>query len=737
MKRQPLGRIGRAGLLASATIAWITVSAPPAEVMTSAAAPSATFTLDEVRLTASGSALPPGAQFDATPSGSTDPSASATTRNPYRELTVETVPFGTEDGEDPELGVAAHGRAAAAAAALKAFRSSQHASFLGTFDASLFGREVSGSASLVSLQVDSEALTPVAIVEWVTEAGPRLWLVRTAEAIVGTAATTRGAAVALTPTLSDVTLSGDPSAPSTELSSIAKDSQGSVNAPFEETAGSAVQGLPTPSWWSGNCDTNHYAAAAGEPAYPLGADWYGLEACGPRPYYGEGPDVAVLYPGAKWSVLEWECVELSMRWIYQAWGVEPYPANGSGVVWNYATTQATYNPGGPALVAVSNNGSGPMPQPGDVLSYGTTSSDGHTSVVTSTSIDASGDGTVTVEEENASADGWDTVPVTNSILGGFDGGVTGWLHNPGFSIQPPDAEAAAAAPDGAVWSLDGDDASTPTFGDDWSPQGGEILDAPSIVSVPSASGPGTPLFLATGVDNDVWVSAEAVVWQRLSPPGVVCTSRPGANVVDATPGTAGTYVLTVACRGEDGALWYSQGPVSTPSASSMPWLPSWSSLGGLITSGPAIAAVAPASSLEGELTFFADGADGYVWTRTVPEAWSPTSWACHGDPAAAAVERSTLFTIFACQGVDGALWVATNAGAGWSEASSWGGKMVGGPGIAAAPVLVTVVAEGTDRALWQTTETSDAPAPDGWVSAGSVIADGAAAAELLAASASP
>jgi hypothetical protein len=120
--------------------------------------------------------------------------------------------------------------------------------------------------------------------------------------------------------------------------------------------------------------------------------------------------------------------------MYEEWNVEPYPANGSNVVWNYAAFQSQYNPDGPVLTAVANNGVGPMPVPGDVLSYGATSTAGHTSVVTGTNIDANGDGTVTVLEQNASATGWDTVTVTDWVLGGFDGGVSGWLHNPSIRV---------------------------------------------------------------------------------------------------------------------------------------------------------------------------------------------------------------------------------------------------------------------------------------------------------------
>jgi hypothetical protein len=143
--------------------------------------------------------------------------------------------------------------------------------------------------------------------------------------------------------------------------------------PAPTAAGTASGGtggvIALPSWWVGMCDTGDYAAASQSltgtaiPAYPLSASavWEGgLVACGPRPEYGEGRDVSVRFPGGQWSVLEWECVDLSMRWMYEAWGVNPFPPNGSGVVWNYTATQSQYNPDRPALEAIANNGIGPI-----------------------------------------------------------------------------------------------------------------------------------------------------------------------------------------------------------------------------------------------------------------------------------------------------------------------------------------------------------------------------------------
>jgi len=437
----------------------------PALAQPTTGAPALSLTLGTVSITVEGTALDGLSQFDLGPVGMNVETASATAHDPYREVTLTEIPYGAVDGEDPALGPSYPGSAARARASLEAFRLSQKAVSVGNPEATLFGTQVSGAANLVDLAVDGPTLTPTLVVEWATEAEGGLWLVRVAEE-VGSPGTPAQANSVLTQ-LAGITVAAGESGTGTGPAEYQPDTApppSAVNG--VEEAGEAGSGtLPppvtTPSWWSGTCDTGNYAAAAetlvGQalPAYPLstGATWDGLTACGPRPGYGEGPNVSVDFPGAQWGVLEWECVELSMRWMYEEWHVDPYPANGSGVVWNYSTFQSQYNPDGPALTSVANNGNGPMPVPGDVLSYGATSTAGHTSVVTATSIDAAGDGTVTVLEENASATGWDTVTVTGWVLGGFDGGVTGWLHDPTVRgsdgpapLQPAQGRSGALPP---------------------------------------------------------------------------------------------------------------------------------------------------------------------------------------------------------------------------------------------------------------------------------------------------
>jgi hypothetical protein len=182
--------------------------------------------------------------------------------------------------------------------------------------------------------------------------------------------------------------------------------------------------LPAPSWWSGSCDGGNYPGAT-----PLGASYRGVEVCGPRPGADGAPNRLVrFFPGA-WGELEWQCVELSMRFMYLAYGVSPYGANGKDVVDNYTTAS------GGGLVKVANGVPGSAPAPGDVLSFGPTVSSplGHTGVVESANVDGNGNGSIRILSQNDTSDGWRTVSVANWSVDGPAGGlgaVTGWLHKP-------------------------------------------------------------------------------------------------------------------------------------------------------------------------------------------------------------------------------------------------------------------------------------------------------------------
>jgi len=343
----------------------------------------------------------------------------------YKELSVEAIPFGLRSPAE-DLPAAEAGGAGAYRQQLLAYRADQGGQPHPGPTATFFGQSVPSTVSVVNLNVDDVISKPVTITEWVLEAGSRIWIIRALQA-----APTAGAGKALGSVQAavqpDVDLSSlDVMQPSSSLSAQTSVSSKGLSGQAVSSAGN----LPAPPWWNGQvCDSTHYAYSAfngvqQNPAhrqsYALGGSYRGIVACGPRPYFDAAPDVIVqFYPGA-WGQYEWECVELSMRFMRQAYGIAPYSGNGKDVVWNYRGTE---------LVAVPNGTLGAVPAPGDVLSYcAGCIRVGHTAVVTASSVDFNGNGTLTVMEQNNSPSGTNTLQVSGWSVGS---GVTGWLHFPG------------------------------------------------------------------------------------------------------------------------------------------------------------------------------------------------------------------------------------------------------------------------------------------------------------------
>ncbi len=310
-----------------------------------------------------------------------------------------------------------------------------------------------------------------------------------------------------------------------------------------------------------------------------------------------------------------------------------------------------------------------------------------------------------------------------------------------YANATPNLRTVVRGSGGGVWELKGLDSASPAFQGGWSAQGGLALESPTVVSVPTGSGAGQPLYLVTGVDHNVYVSLEGGAWGALTAAPAYCTDAPAATVVAATPGSTAAYKLVVACRGADGALWWISGSVTAGTLPS--GFTGWTSLGGLIamgtSGGPAVTAVQPSSgsiSFANELTFFVNGVDGRVWETTAAAGsagWVITGWVCSGHLAAGSfVASGTLTSAFACQGGDHAVWAATTTGTGW-DTQRVGGTVTDGPGIAIDPTAWTVVAEGVNGALWQDTSTSTTGSFSfaGWSSPGGVLTNGAEAAALL------
>jgi hypothetical protein len=175
-------------------------------------------------------------------------------------------------------------------------------------------------------------------------------------------------------------------------------------------------------------------------AHALGASYIDSQvtvpACGPRPGYGGGPNVYA-YPGAL-ATAGYQCVEFSERYLYYRFGATMgIYTDGDMVVDHYASKYPS------TFTAISNGTADAAPIEGDVLSFSSVSgfngSDGgHTAVVQSSSVNSSGNGSISVIEENYGGDsgGQRTITVTNwNVGGGFP--YVKWLHSKGGGPPPP------------------------------------------------------------------------------------------------------------------------------------------------------------------------------------------------------------------------------------------------------------------------------------------------------------
>jgi hypothetical protein len=168
--------------------------------------------------------------------------------------------------------------------------------------------------------------------------------------------------------------------------------------------------------------------------------------------------------------------------------------------------------------------------------------------------------------------------------------------------------------------------------------------------------------------------------------------------------------LALFVRGTDGALWYNNWD------STNGWSPTWTSLGGVLTSDPA--ATSPAS---GVIDVFVRGTDGALWQKTTSNggaSWS--NWISLGGQISAGTEPAACswgsgrLDVFV-QGTDGALYQKTWTGS-WSDWKSLSGKLTSSPSATSpASGVIDVFVCGTDNGLWQKTYNG---AWSGWTSIG-------------------
>ena len=209
-------------------------------------------------------------------------------------------------------------------------------------------------------------------------------------------------------------------------------------------------------WWNGDCDATRWGPIAasygwkGVGSHRLGASYLGVPVCGPRPSVDGSPNV--LWGRAGWGEAEWQCVELAQRFMAQVYGTKAFQANGSEVVAHYTTAM------GGGLVKIANGTVGVAPVPGDIISFTTPKNPyGHVVVVTASSVDSNGNGSITVLSQNDTADGWRTLAVTAWKVATINTLTPyGWLHDPlGRGNPLGDGQFVQASDNSALYEIVG------------------------------------------------------------------------------------------------------------------------------------------------------------------------------------------------------------------------------------------------------------------------------------------
>jgi len=440
----------------------MTVTAGP----THAATGGVTFTLDNVQLSVQSPSLP-STTFSIAPAGSLTLGATSTSLRPFHSLSIITVPYGTTPNQ-LNLPQAAAGSASVYATDTHTALTKQHATFAPGPAAQLFGVAVSGEASRLSREVPGvSGAQLVDSMQWITEAGNRVWIVTDLEQASGPSQSLASHANQFAAGL--IISSANPGAATSLGHSAAQAStqsapQADVQAPFigaaflgatsdtthtthtthttqaapEQPQRATSAALPTqygglawPHWWSGTCNVNNYP-----PGHLLTTGQGklgGLEICSPSSTTLGG---SVWVPFDGYGALQWQCVELSLRYMDIAWGVHPYSMNDAYTI---ATDFpfSTY----PNIEKIPNNGvAGVIPQPGDVMQLsenGSNPDPGHTGVVESVSVNSSGNGYIVFDSENGNLNGrYDLYVGSSAGLPAWEVGgdgvnyTTAWLHNP-------------------------------------------------------------------------------------------------------------------------------------------------------------------------------------------------------------------------------------------------------------------------------------------------------------------
>lgn len=141
--------------------------------------------------------------------------------------------------------------------------------------------------------------------------------------------------------------------------------------------------------------------------YDLGANYDNVWACGPIPG-NSVPGYGDVFEPTEYG---FQCTELANRFLWDRWDIAPvygYSLDGA----NFA---ATVHADHPSVPLVANGTAGQAYVAGDIVSF-SGYGEGHVAVVTGSTENASGNGQVTIMEENASTSGAEKLTVSNWSL---------------------------------------------------------------------------------------------------------------------------------------------------------------------------------------------------------------------------------------------------------------------------------------------------------------------------------
>jgi Legume lectin domain/CHAP domain len=358
------------------------------DLLSGRASHGASFTIDRVHVKLS-SRLLPQSSFDVASPGAYMQTASASSANPLRSLTVATIPFGTSSDWDSHV-VARWGAMRRLVRALQP-RLAQ-SSKVALPGIRVDGRVVRGTGVTGRDPLDRGAAELRAV--WIARIARRFWAVTllatyTSRAdLANTEAKLGGLALRL----------ANPQAPTT----IGRHPRTALARHADIAPGPS---LPFPSWWNGDCDSGNNVQ------HNVIGSWGSLEACG----YNDDQATA--------HGLEWECPELTSRYVYLLAGFWlGYDNNMASGMIQWAQENASSYP----QMTVVYPGNGQLPQPGDVIGFGGYDP-GHVAVVIG--VDSNSYTTLNENWDNgAPGSAVQTWEITNGVPQFPGGYAQGWIH---------------------------------------------------------------------------------------------------------------------------------------------------------------------------------------------------------------------------------------------------------------------------------------------------------------------